>query len=128
MLYMLVNYAQTVSAILGRMRPPIGRACGDGSRRSRGDAKDCGGGSLRVAALGMMPLNRTLLYTTHGPGPLAAEISAGPVIDVSAQACDPEDCPVGPFVHEEEELEAPAPSKFLVIAAQPGSLMVVHEG
>ena len=69
-----------------------------------------------------------MLYTTHRPGPLAAEIFAGPVIDASAQPCAPEDCPLGPFVHEEEELEAPTPSKFPVIATQPGSLMVVREG
>ena len=35
--------------------------------------------------------------------------------------------PVGPFVHEEEELEAPTPSKFPVIATPPGSLLVVRE-
>ena len=35
-------------------------------------------------ALVMMPLDQTVLYTTHRPGPLAAEISAGPVIDVCA--------------------------------------------
>ena len=79
------------------------------------------------AALVMMPLDQTVLYTTHRPGPLAAEISAGPVIDASAQPCAPEDCPLGPFVHEEEELEAPTPSKFPVIATQPGSPMVVRE-
>ena len=80
------------------------------------------------AALVMMPLDQTVLYTTHRPGPLAAEISAGPVIDASAQPGAPEDCPLGPFVHEEEELGAPTPSKFPVIATQPGSLMVVREG
>ena len=52
------------------------------------------------AALVMMPLDQTVLYTTHRPGPLAAEISAGPLIDVSARPCAPEDCPLGPFVHE----------------------------
>ena len=50
------------------------------------------------------------------------------MIDMSAQPCAPEDCPLGPFVHEEEELEARTPSKFPVIATQPGSLMVVREG
>ena len=79
-----------------------------------------------IAALVMMPLDQTVLYTTHHPGPLAAEISAGPVMDTSAQPCAPEDCPVGPFVHEEEKLEAPTPSKFPLIATQPGSLMVVR--
>ena len=69
-----------------------------------------------------------MLYTTHHPRPLAAEILAGPVIDVSAQPCAPEDCPLGPFVHEEEEFEAPTPSKFPVIATQPGTLMVVRQG
>ena len=69
-----------------------------------------------------------MLYTTHRTGPLAAKISASPVIDMFAQAGAPEDCPLGPFVHEEEELEAPTPSKFPVSAVQPGSLMVVHEG
>ena len=78
------------------------------------------------AGLVMMPLDQTVLYTTHRPGPLAAEISAGPVIDMSAQPCAPDDCPL--FVHEEEELEGPTPSKFRVIATQPGSLMVVREG
>ena len=80
------------------------------------------------AALVIMPLVPTVLYTTHRPGPLEAEICAGPVIGASAQPCAPEDCPVGPFVHEEEDLEAPTPSKFPVIAMQPGSLMVVREG
>ena len=75
------------------------------------------------AALVMMPLDQTVLYTTHRPGPLAAEISAGPVIDALDQPCAPEDCPLGLFVHEEEELEAPTPNKFPVIATQPGSLM-----
>ena len=82
----------------------------------------------RFAALVMMPLNQTVLYTTHRPGPLATEISAGLVINASAQPYAPEDCPLGPFVHKEEELEAPTPSKFPVIATQPGILMVVHEG
>ena len=59
------------------------------------------------AALVMMPLDQTVLYTTHCPWPLAAEISTRPVIDASAQPCAPEDFPLGPFVHEEEELEAP---------------------
>ena len=68
------------------------------------------------AALVTMPLDQTVLYTTHRSGPLAAGISAGPVIDVSAQSCAPEDCPLGPFVQEEEELPAPNPSKFPVIA------------
>ena len=80
------------------------------------------------AALVMMPLDQTVLYTTHRPGPLAVEILAGPVIDVSAQPCAPEDCPLGPFVHDEEELPAPTPSKIHVIAKQPDSLMVVREG
>ena len=52
------------------------------------------------AALVMMPLDHTMLYTTHRPGPLAGEISAGPVIDASAQPCPPEDCSLGPSVHE----------------------------
>ena len=68
----------------------------------------------------------------HQPSHRAEEISAGSVIDASAQPCAPEDCPLGPFVpwvhEEEEELEAPTPSKFPVIATQPGSLMVVREG
>ena len=76
------------------------------------------------AALVMMPLDQTVLYTTHRPGPLAAKISAGPVIDVSAQPCAPEDYPL----HEEEEVDATTPSKFPFIATQPGSLMVVCEG
>ena len=62
-----------------------------------------------IAAVVMMPLDQTVVYTTHRPGPLAAKISAGPVIDVSAQPCAPEDCPLGPFVHEEEELWRPKP-------------------
>ena len=74
-------------------------------------------------ALVMMPLYQTVLYTTHRPGPLATGISAGPVIDVSAQPCAPKDCPLGPFLHE---LEAPTPSKFPVIATQPGSLMAPY--
>ena len=82
----------------------------------------------RFAALVMMPLDQTVLYTTHRSGPRAAEISAWPVMDAPAQPCASEDCPLGPFVHEEDELEAPTPSKFLVIATQPGSLMVVREG
>ena len=80
------------------------------------------------AALVMMPLDQTVLYTTHRLGPLAAEIFAGPVIDAEAQPCAPEACPLGPFVHEEEELAAPTPSKFPVFATQPGNLMVVREG
>ena len=68
------------------------------------------------------------MYTTHRPGPVVAEILAGPVIDVYAQPCAPEDCLLGPFVHVEEELEAPTPSKFPFIATQLGSLMVVREG
>ena len=54
----------------------------------------------------MMPLDHTVLHTTHRPWLLAAEISAAPMIDVCAQPCAPKECPVGPFVHEEEELEA----------------------
>ena len=50
------------------------------------------------------------------------------MIDVSAQPCAPKDCPLGPVVHEQEELEAPTPSTFPVIATQPGGLMVVREG
>ena len=80
------------------------------------------------AALVMMPLDQAVLYTTHRPGPLAAEFCAGPVIDAEAQPCAPEDWPLGPFVHEEEELGPPTPSKFPVIATRPGSLMVVREG
>ena len=80
------------------------------------------------AAVVTMPLHQTVLYTTHPPGPLAAWISAGLLIDVCAQPCAPEDCPLGPFVHEDEELEAPTPSKFAVIRMQPGSLMMVREG
>ena len=79
-------------------------------------------------ALVMTPLDQTVLYTTHRPGPLAGEISAWPVIDASAQPCASEDCPLGPFVHEEEELGASTPGKFPVIATQLGSLMVVREG
>ena len=56
-----------------------------------------------------------LLYTTHRLGPLAAKISAAPVIDVSARPCAAEDCPLGQFVHQ-EEVQAATPSKFLVIA------------
>ena len=80
------------------------------------------------AALAMMPLDQTVLYTTHRAGPLAAEISGGPMIDAEARPCTPEDCPLGPFVHEKEELAAPTPSKFPAIATQPRSLMVVREG
>ena len=79
------------------------------------------------AALLMMPLDQAVLYT-HRPRPLAAEISAGPVIDVSAQPCAPKDCPLGTFVHEQEELPAPNSSKFPVIARKPGSVMVVPGG
>ena len=50
------------------------------------------------------------------------------MIHTSAQPCAPEDCPLGPFVHEEEELEALTPSKFPVICTQPGSLMVLRKG
>ena len=80
------------------------------------------------AALVMMPLDQIVLHTTDRPGPLAADILASPVIHVSAQPCAPEDCPPGPFVHEEEELEALAPSKISGIATQPSSLMMVREG
>ena len=80
------------------------------------------------AAVVIMPLDQTVLYTTHRPGPLPAEIYAGRVIDASAQPCAHENCPLGSFVHEEEELEAPTPSKFPVITTQPGTLMVVREG
>ena len=80
------------------------------------------------AALVMMFLHQTVLYTSHCPGPLMAEISGGPVIVVSAQPCASEGCPLAPFVHEEEQLPAPAPGKFPVIATQPGSLMMVREG
>ena len=82
----------------------------------------------RHAAMMLMPLDQTVLYTSHRRGPQAAEISAGPGIDVSGQPCAPEDCPLGPFLQEEEELEATTPSKFPVIATQPGGLMVVREG
>ena len=81
-----------------------------------------------LAALVMMPLDYTVVYTMHRQGPLAADISAGPGIDVSAPPCAPEDCPLGPFVPQEGELEAPAPSKFPFIATQRGSLIVVREG
>ena len=54
-----------------------------------------------------------MLCTSHRLGPLAAEIVAGPVISVSAQPCAPEDCPLRPFLHEEEELDAPTPNTFL---------------
>ena len=67
----------------------------------------------------------------HQPSPRAivsTEISAGPVIDASAQPCAPEECPLGPFAHQKEELEAPTPSKFHVIATLPGSPMVLREG
>ena len=47
--------------------------------------EDVGG----FAALVMMPLDQTVLYTTHRLGPPAAEISAGPAIDVSPQPCAP---------------------------------------
>ena len=80
------------------------------------------------AAVVMMPLDQTVLYTTHRLGPLAAGISAGPLIDVSAQPCALEECPLGPFVHEDEELKAPTPSKSPVIRMQPDSLMMVREG
>ena len=99
-------------------------------------AEEVDGGTQKIveedvcgfAALVMMPLDQTVLYTTHRRGPLAAEISAGLVIDVSARPCAPDDCHLGLFVHEEEELEAPTPSKFPVIANQPRSLMVLREG
>ena len=81
-----------------------------------------------LAALVRMPFDQTVLYTTHHPGPLAAAIYAKPVIDTSAQPCAPEDCPLGPFVHEDEELGAPTPSRFPITATQPGNLMVVREG
>ena len=79
------------------------------------------------AALVMMPLDQTV-HTTHRPGPLAAEMFADLVMDASAHSCAPENFPLGPFVHEEEESEATTPSKFPVIAMQPGSPMVVREG
>ena len=79
------------------------------------------------AALVMLPLDQTVLYTTHRAGPLAANISAGPVIDVSA-LCALEDWPRGPFVHEEEEFLALTPSKFPVIPTRPGNQMLVCEG
>ena len=41
------------------------------------------------AALVMMPMDQTVLYTTYRLGPLLAEISAGLVIDASAQPCAP---------------------------------------
>ena len=69
--------------------------------------EDLGG----FATLVMMPLDQTVLYTTHRRGPLLAKILAGPVIDMSVQPCAPEDCPLGPFVHEQEELESPTPSR-----------------
>ena len=34
------------------------------------------------AAVLMISLDQTVLYTTHRPGPLAVEVSAGPVIDM----------------------------------------------
>ena len=80
------------------------------------------------AAVVIMRLDQTVLYPTNRPGPLAAEIAARLVIDASAPPCAPEDCPPGPFVHEQKELPAPNPSKFHVIATQPGSPMVVREG
>ena len=80
------------------------------------------------AAVVMMPLGQTVLYTTHRLGPLATEISAGPVIDVSSQPCAAEDCPVGPIVHDDEELPAPTANNFPVIAMQLGTPMVVREG
>ena len=40
----------------------------------------------------------------------------------------PEDCPPSPFVHKEEELSAPTPSKVLAIAMHPGSPMLLREG
>ena len=57
-----------------------------------------------LAALMLMPLDHTVQYTTHRPAPLAANISRGSVIDVSAQPGAPEDCPIGPLVREEKEL------------------------
>ena len=90
--------------------------------------EDVGTQKIVEEDLVMMPLDQTVLYITHRPGPLAAKILAGPVIDASAQPRAPEDCPLGPLVHEEEELEAPSPSKFAVIATQPASLTVVREG
>ena len=79
------------------------------------------------AAVLMMPLDQTVMYTTHRPRPLGAEILAGPVIDVSVQPCNSQDCPVGPVVHDMEELAAARLSKFHVVAALRGSLMVVHK-
>ena len=69
------------------------------------------------AALVMMPLDQTALYCNtppviHHPSPRATggRDFCRTRIDASAQPCAPEDCPLGPFVHEEEELEAPTPS------------------
>ena len=108
------------------MEAALGRAVEAVEMVTKG-AEEVDGGTQKIVeedlcgfeALMMMPLERTVLYTTHRPGPLAAKISAGPVIDASVQPCAPEDCPLSPFVHKEEELEAPTPRKFPVIATQP---------
>ena len=60
------------------------------------------------AALVMMSLDQTVLYTTHRSGPRAAEIAAGIVLDVSVQPCG-EVYPLGLFGLEEEGLAAPTP-------------------
>ena len=117
-----------MEAALGPAVEAVGTAAEGAEEVDEGTEKIVEEDVCGFAALVLMPLDQTVLYTTHRPRPLAAEISAGQVIDVSAQPCAPEDCPLGPFVHEEEELEAPTPSKFPVIATQPGSLMVMREG
>ena len=80
------------------------------------------------AALVMMPLDRTVLYTTHRPGPLAAEISTGPVIDASPQPCAPKIVPLAPLSTRRRSWRPRPPSKFPVVATQPGTLMVVRKG
>ena len=79
------------------------------------------------APLATMSLQQIVFYTTHRPRPLRAEILASPMIHLSTQRCSLEDYALRPFVHEEEELPAPTPSKFLVAATQPSSLVVVHK-
>ena len=55
----------------------------------------------------MRSLEQMVLYTTHRWERLAAEILAGPVIDMSVQSC----APLGPFVHDKEELPALTPKQ-----------------
>ena len=65
------------------------------------------------AAVPMMPLHQTSLYGTHHLGKLAAEILAGPLIDVSAKPRPLEDFSLGLFVHEQEAFAAQTASSLL---------------